>query len=119
MYQLTVREKFDSAHKLEDYPGPCKNIHGHSFLVDVTVESKVLNSMFIVMDFKELKTIIKMMTVELDHHYINEVLSIANATAEYLAKWFYYGLKNKLPRGINIVKVTVFESPDCGATYYE
>ena len=119
MYQLTVRSNFDSAHRLEDYDGPCRNLHGHSFLIDVTVESNEINKLGMVMDFKDIKRIIKDYTDMLDHHYVNEVLAIGNATAEFLARWFYQVMKTRFDKPVKLVKITVFESPECGASYEE
>ncbi|MDR1412975.1 MAG: reverse transcriptase-like protein, partial [Actinomycetes bacterium] len=36
-YHLSVKEHFDAAHHLYDYPGQCRNLHGHTWEVEVTV----------------------------------------------------------------------------------
>ena len=37
MYELTVKSHFDAAHALRGYPGECRNLHGHTWDVEVTV----------------------------------------------------------------------------------
>jgi 6-pyruvoyltetrahydropterin/6-carboxytetrahydropterin synthase len=71
--RVSKRFLFEMAHALLDYDGPCKNIHGHSYELVVTILGPVLhddneskNGM--VMDFKDLKHIVKSEIVDqLDH----------------------------------------------------
>ena len=62
--RITKIYSFEMAHILQDYDGPCRNIHGHSYKLFVTVsgtpiqdESSPKKGM--VMDFKDLKAIVK------------------------------------------------------------
>ena len=59
--RITKEFRFEGAHALSGYDGKCRNIHGHSYLLYITVKGKVLmgtNSPKegMVVDFKELKT---------------------------------------------------------------
>lgn len=58
MYQVTKELKFEAAHRLHDYSGKCKNIHGHSYTARVTISSTQLQSDGFVIDFSTLKFII-------------------------------------------------------------
>jgi len=60
------------AHALFGYDGACKNIHGHSYKLSVTIKGQpIVDSknpkMGMVMDFTELKSIVKPIIEELDH----------------------------------------------------
>ena len=84
MYELTVKSDFASSHSLREYDGKCKNLHGHTWKVDITIETdSLVNDM--VVDFKELKTIID---DTFDHKYINDEVSY-NPTAENIAQDIY------------------------------
>lgn len=37
MYELMVESTFDSAHALRGYEGPCENLHGHTWKVQVYI----------------------------------------------------------------------------------
>ncbi len=58
--RLTKQFAFEMAHSLWNYDGLCKNIHGHSYKLDVTVIGKPIddesnNKQGMVMDFIDLK----------------------------------------------------------------
>ena len=62
---------FEMAHVLKDYDGPCKNIHGHSYKLFVTVAGTPISDKSspktgMVMDFKDLKAIVKTHIVDID-----------------------------------------------------
>ena len=64
---------FEMAHVLKDYDGPCKNIHGHSYKLFVTVTGKPITDKSspkkgMVMDFKDLKAIVKTHIVDRFDH---------------------------------------------------
>lgn len=64
--KVTKQFEFEMAHMLENHPSLCKNLHGHSYKLFVTVEGPVVNDM--VVDFKDLKEIVKNLIVDpLDH----------------------------------------------------
>ena len=71
--RITKEFKFEMAHALKGYDGPCKNIHGHSYELSVTISGKPINDennpkLGMVMDFGELKQIIKREVVDLFDH---------------------------------------------------
>ncbi|MCF8299011.1 MAG: 6-carboxytetrahydropterin synthase, partial [Saprospiraceae bacterium] len=62
--RLTKEFKFEMAHVLLGYDGPCKNIHGHSYGLDVTVIGSPDNNtdsakLGMVIDFGDLKKIVR------------------------------------------------------------
>ena len=73
MIRLTKIFNFEMAHALYGYDGPCKNIHGHSYSLEVTIAGEPLNDPShpkhgMVMDFSDLKAIVKEQIVDrLDH----------------------------------------------------
>lgn len=83
--RVTKEIEFESCHKLSNYVGPCANLHGHSYKMQVTIEGSPLrlqmnNGMLV--DFKNLKKIIKERIVdEWDHAYLNDKVTF-QPTAE-------------------------------------
>ena len=64
MVRITKEFKFEMAHALHGYDGLCKNIHGHSYKLFVTVKGKIKNDNGnakdgMVLDFDVLKSIVK------------------------------------------------------------
>lgn len=105
IYRLQSKMSFEAAHKLEDYEGDCANLHGHQWNVEVEIDANVLDEQGMVVDFKEVKKVVK----QFDHGYINEMVDF-NPTAENLAEYFVnelYKLKT-----FNRVKVSIYETPD-------
>lgn len=84
MYTVTKRLEVSAAHRLElDYDSPCGTLHGHNWIIEITCKSEQLNPNGMVVDFKQIKTLVQDV---LDHKYINNVLGI-NPTAENIGKW--------------------------------
>lgn len=73
LIRITKEFKFEMAHALMGYDGPCKNIHGHSYALNVTVSGYPITDesnpkLGMVMDFGELKKIVRKAVVdEFDH----------------------------------------------------
>ena len=71
--RITKEFKFEMAHALMGYDGPCRNIHGHSYALKVTVAGRPVTDetnpkLGIVMDFGDLKKIVREAIVdEFDH----------------------------------------------------
>ena len=80
--RITKEFNFEMAHALFGYDGPCKNVHGHSYKLAVTVLGTPISESNhpkhgMVMDFTDLKFIVKPIVDELDH------ATILNATTEH------------------------------------
>lgn len=65
--RVTKEFTFDAAHALRNYDGPCRNIHGHTYHLSITLRGEVSNDGF-VLDFNFLKEkISKLIIQKLDH----------------------------------------------------
>jgi 6-pyruvoyltetrahydropterin/6-carboxytetrahydropterin synthase len=119
MFELTVTMEFSAAHRLRGYEGACERLHGHNYKVDATLESEKLDKLGMAMDFKAVKAALADILDRVDHQFLNEtgVFKEINPTAENIAKWIADELAGKLPSGVGVKSVTVWESDRCGATY--
>jgi 6-pyruvoyltetrahydropterin/6-carboxytetrahydropterin synthase len=123
MYILKLKHHFDAAHKLENYDGPCANLHGHRWEVEIAIQSEeLMNGM--VIDFKKVKKVID----KYDHTYLNDnIKAPLNPTAETIAEiiWndLYKVLKKEYQEDFGGFKgnlqVTIWESPEASITYME
>jgi len=96
--------KFDSAHKLPNYPGKCKNLHGHTWKLIISLEGEV-NEKGMIIDFKDLKQQVNEKVVDkLDHTYLNDI--IENPTCENIILW----IKEQLKDLEGLKKIEVFET---------
>ena len=63
MFEIPVRDHIASAHQLHGYDGPCKDMHGHTWKIEVVVTGDHLNQVGLLVDFKEVKKIIVIINV--------------------------------------------------------
>lgn len=119
MYALTVKSHFDAAHELRGYPGECRELHGHTWDVEVTVEDAELDAIGIVYDFKRLKDDLAAVLGPYDHGYLNSVppFDEINPTAENLARVVYEALETRVGKGVRVTEVAVWESPVARVAY--
>jgi 6-pyruvoyltetrahydropterin/6-carboxytetrahydropterin synthase len=80
MYKLKKRITFEAAHHLPEHKGKCKNLHGHSYIVEVEITAPTLNSEGMVCDFGDIKGIV----MEWDHKYLNDLPEFCTGKAESL-----------------------------------
>jgi 6-pyruvoyltetrahydropterin/6-carboxytetrahydropterin synthase len=122
-WQLTVRSEFSAAHALRHYQGKCENMHGHNFGVAVTVQGQTLDPKTeMLVDFKVLKTALKTVLEQLDHHILNDTppFDIQNPSSENLSRYIWQrmaALLCDLP--VQLHSVTVSEKDAQSATYRE
>jgi len=107
---------FDSAHFLPNVPEghKCSNIHGHTYSLTVFLEGDLIEDLEWVMDFKELKDVVKPIIDRLDHTLINEIEGLENPTAERIVVWIWDQIKPELPL---LSKLELNETPTSGAIY--
>ncbi|MDO8879871.1 MAG: 6-carboxytetrahydropterin synthase QueD [Coriobacteriia bacterium] len=119
MYDLMIRGHFDAAHALHGYPGECRNLHGHTWDVEVIVRGAVLDTIGIVYDFKTLKDDLDRVLEPLDHGYLNDVppFDSENPTAENLSRYIYEAIAARVGDAVSVVEVSVWESPVARITY--
>ena len=135
MITVTKTVKFDAAHVLTNHQGLCKNLHGHTYRVDVSVSQAADDDRDMVIDFKDLKGIANEVVCDrFDHAFIYNTESVGEreiaavvekngmrtvaipfrSTAENLAKLFFSDLKARIP---GLVAVKVWETADSCAEY--
>ncbi|NOX96853.1 MAG: 6-carboxytetrahydropterin synthase QueD [Nitrospirae bacterium] len=120
MYELTVESSFSAAHQLRHYQGECERLHGHNWKVEVSIRSEELDSLGMVVDFKELKGLINEILKELDHHYLNELPAFkeANPTTENIAEFLYGEIKSAMKKkGISLQRVKIWENEGSAVSF--
>lgn len=118
MFELMIEDTFDAAHALRGYEGPCENLHGHTWKVQIHLQGKKLNRIGLLEDFKIIKQELKDVLAEFDHKLLNETKPFTedNPSSENLAKYIFKELKKNKK---SLTKVTVWESATACASYWE
>jgi len=117
MFRLRAKMDFDAAHFLEDYEGKCANMHGHLWVVEVFVLGEKLDEAGMVMDFGDIKSVLKEIVGKLDHTLLNDTKEIGNPTSENIAEYIYYYMKPRIPKELE--KVRIWETPRSWCEYFE
>ena len=122
MYEVTIKKSFSAAHVLKEIGGKCEDLHGHNFLVEVSVAGEALNGEDLLIDFRDLKKWINEILDHLDHKYLNEVEAFKdiNPSSERVAKFIYDRLTKKIQTvtlDLMVSRVTVWESDNARVTY--
>jgi 6-pyruvoyltetrahydropterin/6-carboxytetrahydropterin synthase len=131
MYSVTKRIDFCYGHRLLDYDGICKHPHGHNAVAEIEVRTDTLDSRNMVVDFGDMKRLIKgWIDRELDHKMILRhddplvtslqalgepiYLTDSNPTVERIARLIFDVSRE---HGLDVSRVTVWETPTSWATY--
>ena len=142
--RITKQFTFETGHALYGHDGKCKNIHGHSYKLSVTIFGKPLgdskSSKFgMIMDFSDLKKIVKEEIVNpLDHATIfnkntphkelamtlknsghKVILADYQPTCELLIIDFAHKIKKRLPPYISLHSLKLQETESSFANWYE
>ena len=91
MFMIMKEFRFEAAHSLSHLPEghKCKRVHGHSYRVQVVIESPQLDDRgFCQLDYSDLDEFKKYLDETFDHRNLNEVLPF-RTTAENIAKYLY------------------------------
>jgi len=126
-YELSVRGEFCAAHRLEGYPGNCKNTHGHNWGVTAYVLCQELDKIGMGLDFREIKQILREALSTLDHACLNDLAPFSgeNPTAENIARHLYHDLGRRLAErapkasGARVSRIRIEETPGAEVTYWE
>jgi 6-pyruvoyltetrahydropterin/6-carboxytetrahydropterin synthase len=111
MYTLIIKSRFEAAHFLPEHPGMCRQLHGHSYHVEVEFTGKNLNSAGMLTDFGDLKAAVKAQLP--DHQNLNDVME-GPTTTENIAKWLF----DKIALlSLPISAITVWETEGNGCRY--
>lgn len=132
--RVTKEFSFEMAHALEGHDGACRQVHGHSYRLWVTVKGEPLLATSpkqgMVVDFGELKKIVKeeivdrydhalvvrrtpeneALTVELTAYYGNVITVDWQPTSENLVAGFVDTIRPKLPAGVELCSVRLSET---------
>jgi 6-pyruvoyltetrahydropterin/6-carboxytetrahydropterin synthase len=122
MYELTVKASFSAAHSLRDYDGPCSNVHGHNWGVEVVVSGRELQPNGMLVDFGDIKKATSEILSLLDHANLNEVepFDTLNPTSENLARWIYEQVGGRVNSDtLKVTRVNVREAETSCASYFE
>jgi 6-pyruvoyltetrahydropterin/6-carboxytetrahydropterin synthase len=131
MFRVTKEIHFCYGHRLLNYTGKCRNLHGHNGKAVITVETATLDGLGMVVDFTEIKRVIGAWIDEaLDHKMILHrddpalpdlrrqgepvVVIDVNPTAENIAKLIY---DHAAVNGLPVTEVTLWETETSFATY--
>ena len=137
MYLIRSESSFDAAHFLKDYTGKCSNLHGHRWRVIAELKSMTLQeepqTRGMVLDFSDIKEVLKNLCDHLDHCLIYEKGSLKEKTiealqeenfrmtevpfrptAENFARFFYEEIAAK---GFPVCRIEVYETPANCAVY--
>lgn len=125
MYEVTVERSFAAGHYLRNYKGKCENPHGHNYKVRVTLRGAELDKAGLLLDFKDLKDVMKDVIERLDHQMLNDIepFTQLNPSAENIARYFYdqtAGKLQSLTNGrVSVKDVTIWETENTWARYSE
>ena len=119
MYEIEKTFCFEAGHVLKYHDGICGNPHGHSYQVTIKLRAeKLIESgpkTNMVIDFTDISAIVQPLVKNyLDHCWLNDTLNEESPTAEFIAKWIYDYLQDKLP---GLYAVTVQETESNKVTY--
>lgn len=128
----------DASHMLDGHDGKCQNLHGHTYQLEVTVASILINEgakAGMVMDFADLKTSVKQTILEpFDHAFLyhgnnereSQIAALLEGwqmktlrlnqrtTAEHLAIEMYHRLQAV---GVPVCRIKLWETPTSYAEY--
>ncbi len=140
--RVTKRFHFEMAHTLYEYDGLCRNIHGHSYNLEVTLIGESLNKPNhpkdgMVIDFSELKNIVKSKIVDRFDHALmvnrlvpepqlellkkttDRILIVDfQPTSENIAAYIAEILQQHLPVAVTLFSIRLFETVTSFAEWF-
>ncbi len=131
MFLVTREIDFCYGHRLLNYDGKCKHLHGHNGRAVIAIAANELDERGMVLDFSDIKSVVSQWIDDnLDHRMllhcddpivpalqqVGEPLFLleCNPTAENIAKLIHEFTASK---GFPIVETHLWETPRCFATY--
>lgn len=131
MYRVTKQIDFCYGHRLRNYDGKCRHVHGHNGTAEIDLESPELDDRGMVMDFSEIKRDVKAwIDREIDHTMLfrhddplveefermgEQYYTLEkNPTAEAIAELIYRYADGE---GYPVTAVRLWETPTSYATY--
>lgn len=131
MYRVTREIEFCYGHRLMEYEGKCRHLHGHNGKAIIAVAADQLDHRGMVLDFSDIKRVVSTWIDEnLDHRMLlrnddpavpvlqemGEPLYLldVNPTAENIARIIH---EFAASQGFPVVETRLWETPHCFATY--
>ena len=130
--RLTKEFRFEMSHALDEYQGLCRNLHGHSYKLFVTVIGEYVknpqsNSSGMVLDFKRVKELVENSVInDFDHSVVlyknskfanviketdtKMIMFDCQPTCENLIMEFHDRITKVLPEGIKLAKIKLYET---------
>lgn len=112
-YSISKDFTFAAAHRIPDHPGKCRHLHGHNYTVRVQLTATVLDELGMVIDFADLKRMMKEVAGRFDHRVLNEVppFDQQNPTAELVSEYVFRGIQERLGSDrVRVRRVEVWEN---------
>lgn len=107
---VTKQFRFEAAHSLPNHDGKCKNLHGHSYLLEVTVSGEKHKSGSkegMIIDFTDMSKIVEENIIsKWDHQFLNNTLPFVT-TVENLAEECFKILETN---GLNVENIKLWET---------
>jgi 6-pyruvoyl-tetrahydropterin synthase len=126
MYELKIRDYCFIAHSLKDeFFGPAKNLHGVTYVVDLSISSKELIEKNVIIDIGLANKILKSVISQYNYKNLDDIDKFNNhiTTTEYMAKQFVDDIcieleKIKYPlKELNSIKIELKENHIASASY--
>jgi 6-pyruvoyltetrahydropterin/6-carboxytetrahydropterin synthase len=140
--RVTREFTFEMAHVLRNYDGPCRNVHGHSYRLFVTLTGSPMNDPEhpkngMVIDFTELKKIVLSSIVDIFDHSVvvssdfdndkkemmaktfgNTVITDYQPTCENMVADFAFRIRPLLPEGVKLHSLKLYETAKSYAEWF-
>ena len=140
--RITKEFTFEMSHVLPGYDGPCRNVHGHSYRLFVTVAGIPVNNALnpkngMVMDFSDMKKIVmneilgildhavaipgdmdREKTETLKKMFGNTIVVDYQPTCENLVTDFAMRIKNQLPADVKLYSLKLYETATSFAEWF-
>jgi 6-pyruvoyltetrahydropterin/6-carboxytetrahydropterin synthase len=131
MFRVTREIDFCYGHRLLDYDGKCRHLHGHNGRAVIALEGPALDRRGMLVDFGDIKRhVSRWIDENLDHAMLlrrdDPILPVlqergervfvmdVNPTAENIARLIY---EHAAGAGLPVVEVVLWETPHCHASY--
>jgi 6-pyruvoyltetrahydropterin/6-carboxytetrahydropterin synthase len=121
MWEVSHETVVASAHQLRFAPGEGERLHGHNWRIKATLRASELAKEGWVVDFYELGRVLRAIVEPYEHAFLNEIAPYddLNPTAENIARVVCDELATKIEDArVKVVRVDVWESDECQATYF-
>ncbi len=117
-FDISTEHEFSASHQLRLYDQSLEPLHGHNWLIRVTVTADSLDPIGVVMDFHELERLVEAIVRPMHNRHLNEVPPFdasMNPTAENVAT--YVGQALRLPEAVTLASVEAYETANCRAVF--